>query len=83
MHLLFEEEGFTEDIKLGLMAALFSHYKTIHELINPLLKDQKSAFKSQFSGMTDIPFLYDDYVNTRTELIKKLKELLTENCKFN
>jgi predicted nucleotidyltransferase component of viral defense system len=81
VNLLFANEGFSEEIKLGLMAALFSHYKPIHELINPILKDQKSAFESQFSGMTYIPFLYEDYVNTRTELIKKLRELLTENDK--
>jgi predicted nucleotidyltransferase component of viral defense system len=81
VNLLFEKEGFTEDIKLGLMAALFSHYKPIHELINPLLKDQKSAFDSQFSGMTNIPFLYEDYVTTRSELIKKLNKLFTENDK--
>ena len=45
------------------------------------IKNQKSAFETQFAGMTIIPFTYMDYETTRLKLIEKFKELLKEEDK--
>jgi hypothetical protein len=79
--LLLENEGFTDDIWQGFMIGLISHYKPIHELLSPILKDQKSAFGNQFSGMTSIPFTYEDYTHTRKQLVEIITKKLTEKDK--
>lgn len=79
--LLFDNEGITDDVRYGFIVALLSHYKPIHELLNPVLKNQKSAFDKQFSGMSAIEFTYYDYENTRTELIEILRNHLTKDDK--
>lgn len=79
--LLFENEGFTDEIWDGFKIGLISHYKPINELLSPVLKDQKLAFDNQFAGMTSVEFSYDDYEVTRNILIKTINNRLTENDK--
>lgn len=79
--LLFENEGLTDEIWNGLKIGMLSHYKPIHELLSPILKDQKSAFEKQFTGMTSVEFSYDDYEKTRATLIETIQNRLTENDK--
>jgi len=81
VRLLLDNERFTKEVRYGFIVGLLSHKKPIHELIKPILKDQKSAYDSQFSGMTAIEFSYDDYENTRNQLIEKINESLTEEDK--
>jgi len=81
VRLLLDNEGFSKEVRYGFIVGLLSHNKPIHELINPILKDQKSAYDSQFSGMTNIEFSYEDYENTRNQLIKKINDNLTEEDK--
>ncbi len=81
IRLFFDNEGITDDVGQGFIVALLSHYKPIHELLSPVLKNQKSAFDSQFTGMAAIEFTYDDYETTMTELIENLSNLLTDNDK--
>lgn len=81
IRLLLDNEGFSTEVRYGFIVSLLSHKKPIHELISPILKDQKSAYDSQFSGMTAIDFSYDDYENTRNQLIEKINESLTEEDK--
>lgn len=79
--LLFENEGFTDEIWDGFKIGLISHYKPISELLSPILKDQKSAFVKQFTGMASIEFSYDDYENTRQNLIDTINKRLTDKDK--
>lgn len=81
VRLLLDNEGFSDEVRYGFIVGLLSHHKPIHELISPILKDQKSAYDSQFSGMTTIEFSYDDYENTRNQLIEKINKSLTEEDK--
>ena len=81
VRLLLDNEGFSDEVRYGFIVGLLSHKKPIHELISPILKDQKSAYDSKFSGMTAIEFSYDDYENTRNQLIEKINESLTEEDK--
>lgn len=79
--LLLDNEGFTDDIWKGFKIGLISHNKPINELLSPILKDQKSAFDSQFSGMTTVEFSYENYETTRALLINIIKERLTDEDK--
>ena len=75
--LLLENEGLTEEIKYGFLVALISHMRPINELLNPTFIDQKNAFETQFSGMSDIPFSYEEFEKTREELVSQIISKLT------
>ena len=47
-------------------------------MLAPKLQDQEAAYRSQFAGMTTIPFSYDDYVATRLKLVQAIPAWLTE-----
>jgi predicted nucleotidyltransferase component of viral defense system len=76
--LLMDKEGIDKSLRPGFLTMLLCHYKPIHELLNPELKDQQSAFEKQFVGMTEVPFTYEDYENTRGNLISTIPELISE-----
>ncbi len=83
VRLLLDNEGFTEKIKVGFIMALISHMRTINELLKPTFIDQRQAFETQFSGMADIPFSYEDFEKTREDLVKVvLSSLSLENRLF-
>jgi len=79
VRLLLENEGFTDDIKVGFLIALLSHMRPISEVISPMFIDQRQAFETQFSGMADIPFSYDDYERTRIQLVGEIQSKLTND----
>ncbi len=79
--LLLENEGITDDIWKGFMIGLISHYKPISELLSPVLKDQKSAFDNQFSGMSSEGFTYAQYEEVRKKLIDNIQGKLSDNQK--
>lgn len=77
VRLLLDNEGFTEKIKTGFIVALISHMRTINELLKPSFIDQRHAFETQFSGMADIPFSYEDFEKTREELVRLVHSSLS------
>lgn len=79
--LLFESEGFTNEIKQGFILGLVSSNRPTHEMLDPHLLDQRTAFENQFEGMTMIEFSYDDYEATRLQLIETVKASLSEEDK--
>lgn len=79
VRLLLDIEGFTDDIKDGFLVALISHMRPISEVISPMFIDQRQAFETQFSGMANIPFSYDDYEQTRIQLVDQIQSKLTND----
>lgn len=79
IRLLLDNEGFGEKIKTGFIIALISHMRTISELLNPTVINQRHAFDAQFAGMVDLPFSYEDFESTREELVKTVRSSLTDN----
>lgn len=69
------------DVKDGLMLNLLGSDKPIIESLNPNPIDQSEALENQFSGMTDIPFTYDDYTTSRENLVRLVNGSLTEDDK--
>ena len=78
---LINEVGYSTEIKEGFIFFLLCGKRPIHELLKPHSIDQTAIFESQFSGMTDNIFGYDDYINTRESLIKIVNESLTKDDK--
>ena len=81
--LLYDNGGITESIKEGFLAYLLFHKRPPNEILKPTKKDQRSLFESEFEGMSEIPFSYNDFEETRDKLIQDINSSLTEeNKKF-
>ncbi len=78
---MFENTGYTKKIHHGFLFCLLASNRPIHEIFNPLPINQSQVLQSQFSGMTNEPFTYDDYVVTRTKLIQVINKNLGEKDK--
>ncbi len=65
----------------GLIFCLFGSDRPIHESFAPRLIDQREAMANQFDGMTDIPFTYEEFEETRAKLISDVNNLMTETDK--
>lgn len=69
------------DVKDGLIFCLLGSDRPIHESFVPNLIDQHDALERQFSGMSEIPFGYDDFESTRDRLVRDVNSLMTEEDK--
>ncbi|MEM9276300.1 MAG: nucleotidyl transferase AbiEii/AbiGii toxin family protein [Cyanobacteria bacterium P01_F01_bin.143] len=78
---LLQNDGISDEIKKGLLFSILSSNRPIHELLQPNLQDQRSAFENQFSGMTAEPFSYDDFEATRDTLITNISNFWTDSDK--
>lgn len=81
VRLLLDHEGFTDEIKRGFLFGLVSSNRPTHEMLNPHLLDQRTAFENQFEGMSAIEFRYDEYEATRLQLIETIQSSLNESDK--
>lgn len=79
--LLLENEGFTQDIKVGFILSMLGSNRPTHELLQPNLLDQQPAFENQFSGITTVPFTYEDFEATRKQLISEIADSLKPSDK--
>ena len=78
---MLQEIGFTEEIKQGFLFFLLCGKRPIDEIINPNFTNQRVIFNSQFSGMTDEEFTYEEFEKTREELILLIQKSLTQSDK--
>jgi len=75
--LLLENEGLTEGIRRALVVYLISHPHPMHKLLKPNLKDLEYEYRTQFKGLSNIPILLSDLLETRADVIKTIKNALT------
>lgn len=79
---LFDCRGITINdfiaVKDGFMLCMLGSDKPIVESLNPNPIDQKEALGNQFEGMTDESFNYNDYQDSRANLIEVVNAGLTE-----
>ena len=61
----------------GLLFCLLGSDRPIYESFAPNLLDQHDALANQFDGMTDVPFTYEEFEQTRTQLIQDVFALMT------
>ena len=70
-----------EEAKLGLIFCLLGSDRPLHESFAPNLIDQREAMENQFVGMSDIPFGYDEFEQTRSQLIEDVKAIMNDDDK--
>ena len=66
-----------DDVKSGFMLCLLGSDKPIIESLQPHDIDQTEALENQFQGMTETPFGYEDYLESRTALLSLVNGGLT------
>lgn len=76
--LLFENEGFSEDVRRAFLIYLMSGNRPMNELLNPKLKDGRKVFENEFAGMALIPVTYEELERAREELIKAVRKGFTK-----
>lgn len=67
-----------EETKLGFIFCLLGSDRPIHESFAPRMIDQREAMENQFAGMSDTPFTYQDFEETRASLIQRVRTFLTD-----
>lgn len=78
---LIQNDGITDEIIKGFVAMLLSANRPLSEIIAPNILDRKSIFLSEFQGMTNIEFSYEQHVETLKYLINLVQEKLKSNYK--
>ncbi len=81
MRLLLDNEGFNDEIKQGFLYGLVCSNRPTHELLSPNLIDQQAAFTNQFEGMSSLEFTYEDFENTRSDIIQIIRSRLDDRDK--
>jgi hypothetical protein len=81
-HLFLQEEINLERVKPGLIYALLSSNRPLHELLAPKFSNQEGAFYNQFRGMSRMPFSYADFEAARARLLPEIKKILAEEDKL-
>lgn len=78
---LLDNEGFSDEVRKGFIYCLIGSDRPIHEVITPNFQDQRSALSTQFSGMSDDDFTYEEYEAVRERLVKVVHDNLTDRDK--
>ncbi|MDR1195334.1 MAG: nucleotidyl transferase AbiEii/AbiGii toxin family protein [Endomicrobium sp.] len=76
--ILFENEGITDEIKNGFIVCMLSDNGAPYELLNPNIHNRQELLNSEFSGMTEIEFKYQDHEETLRKLIRTLHKSFTK-----
>lgn len=78
---LIQNDGITDEIIKGFVVMLLSANRPLSEIIAPNILDRKSIYLSEFQGMTDVEFSYEQHVETLKCLINLVQEKLKSNYK--
>lgn len=77
-----ESNGKLDDyIKNAFIFYLLSHNRPINELLSSNINDNQDTFDSQFAGMTEEKFSYDDFIDVSKILRKQIKLLFNDDDK--
>ena len=69
---MLQSQGFSGEIRRGFLLCLLSSDRPMHEIIQPTLLDQRSTLESHFAGMSEEPFSYAEFEETRRDLIGRI-----------
>ena len=71
---LFEHEGITPDIRRAFLVYLASHNRPVHEVLFPTLRDIRSEFENNFTGMTAHPVQLEALLHARERMMRELQQ---------
>lgn len=75
--LLYENEGFTDDLFRIFMAYVASSGRPMHELLAPMASLNDALYDDEFVGMTRETVTKEELIETRTRLHADIRERLT------
>ena len=75
---LLKKEGLSDKIRRGFVYNLVCSNRPMNEIISPNFRDHRSALENQFSGMTAETFSYEEFEETRGELVCTINRSLTK-----
>ncbi len=78
---LLDAEGITDSIRKAFVIHLASHDRPMSELLDPVRKDIRMVYESEFAGMTVEEIEYDELIVARDTLIATLRSGLTRDEK--
>lgn len=81
VHLLLQNEGFSENLRKVTLVYLISHNRPISELLAPTELDIQVAYQQELVGMTNLNTPIEDLHQARKDLVKILRENLTQDEK--
>ena len=74
---LYEHGGITDKMIDVFLYYLLGHNRPVHEVLNCNIQDKQEVMKTEFEGMTDIPFTYEQHCETlqklKSDLLTRLK----------
>ncbi|GAK56848.1 conserved uncharacterized protein [Candidatus Vecturithrix granuli] len=76
--LMLRCEGFYEMLRKAFLVYLISHPRPIIELLNPKFQPISDTLYHEFKAITREPFEYKELLNARAELVRIIKQSLTE-----
>jgi predicted nucleotidyltransferase component of viral defense system len=79
VNLLLRDHGLERQVLLGFIISLIGHNRPISELLDPHRLEMQEAFNRQFAGMSEISFTYQDYLNTKEQLIFLIHDSLSKS----
>jgi predicted nucleotidyltransferase component of viral defense system len=79
--LMFDKITGFSDIRKGFLYSILGGDRPIVESLMPNRTDQRETLARQFAGMTDIPFTYSDFGETREKLVEFINSNLTDEDK--
>ena len=77
--LLFENEGFTDNLRKTFLVFLISYQRPMSELLNPNRKNIREIYKNEFAQMTEIEITVEELEDTREQLIDIINTQLTKD----
>jgi len=81
VHLLLENEGITNDLRIALIVYLISHDHSPHSLLDPVLRKISQDFEQNFVGMTAEGITLDRLLDARRKLIADVVGNMPEDHK--
>lgn len=78
---LFATTGITEDIKQGFISLLLGGNRPLHEMLNPNFQMQEETIKTEFDGMSEQTFTFEDAREIFHKLVKEINSVLVNEDK--
>ena len=76
---LYKTTGITPEIKRGFLFCMLCGDGPLDEFFKPNLFDRRETMKTQFAGMTDQQFTYDEFEGARNQLIHDVNTNLSND----
>ena len=78
---MFENEGFTNDLRKTFIVFLISHFRPMSELLDPHRKDIRDIYANEFVQMAEVDVPVEELEKTREQLISAIHQDMTADEK--